>query len=235
VTQPPDRPDFDDEAADQAELELDIAPEGPDREGVFEPPWEPSPEPPRAPGPPPHGPAASLPPPPPPRARDARDTPSRAGEPTDAPRARRPAGPTPPPPADRPFAPVIFDDDQRGGPPPPFAEYDDSGVLRVLGVIVLLAIAIAVMVLPPISILDRGGSSGSGGLSVQARGELPELPGGLTAVSQLYDLNADDDLADQDLWTLSIKLSEVTQDSRNLAFYSYQAHQRDAGERRFAG
>ena len=133
-----------------------------------------------------------------------------------------PVGPVPPrDDRERPFAPVIFDDDQRGGPPPPFAEYDDSGVLRVLGVIVLLAIVIAVLVLPPISILD-GGSDESGGLSVQARDQLPVLPGGLTAISQLYDLDADDGLETQDLWTLSIKLTETTTDDRNLAFYTHR-------------
>jgi hypothetical protein len=117
---------------------------------------------------------------------------------------------------------VIFDDDERGGPPAPFAEYDDSGVLRVLGVIVLLAIVIAVLVLPPISILDRGGDEGSSGLSVQARDELPALPGGLVAASQLYDLDADDSLEVQNLWTLSIKLNEATEDDRNLAFYTHR-------------
>ena len=122
---------------------------------------------------------------------------------------------------ERPSAPVIADDDGRMTAPPPFAEYDDSGVLRVLGVIVLLAIVIAVLVLPPISILDRGGED-SGGLSVQVRDQLPALPNGLAAVSQLYDLEADADLVDQSLWTLTIKLGEATTDDRNLAFYTHR-------------
>ncbi|MDA0352790.1 MAG: hypothetical protein O3A10_11345 [Chloroflexi bacterium] len=207
MTLPPEPPDFDDEAR-QPGLPLDPPPaeHAPEADALFEPPWE----------------RSRIPPP----SSSGRGEPiSRAGEPPLEPSSRR-GGPTPPGGAftgreqvERPFAPVIFDDDERGGPPPPFAEYDDSGVLRVLGVIVLLAIAIAVLVLPPISILDRGGSDNSG-LSVQARGEMPSLPAGLTALSLLYDLKAEETSVEQALWTLSIKLTETTEDDRNLAFYT---------------
>lgn len=237
MTNPPDRPEsdepeFDGDEPQQPGVPLEPGPAASDTSGepVFEPPWEPAPDPTppdgeRAPTPPaPRPPSdAGLPAPPPPISR-AGSAPSEPG-----PAVPRAAGPIPPAPAEsvpagreRPLAPVIFDDDERGGPPAPFAEYDDSGVLRVLGVIVLLAIVIAVLVLPPISILDRGGDEGSSGLSVQARDELPALPGGLVAASQLYDLDADDTVDGQNLWTLSIKLSESTEDDRNLAFYTHR-------------
>ncbi len=252
MTNPPDQPPFDEDQPQQPSLPLEPTPEETGEvseasEAVFEPPWEPAPDP-----TPPDGERAAaaprppsdpgLPAPPPPISRAGAPPPEPSPRPDSIPSERaRPAGPTPPPVAEspaggppaeasgapiedreRPFAPVIFDDDDRGAPPAPFAEYDDSGVLRVLGVIVLLAIVIAVLVLPPISILDRGGDDGSGGLSVQARDELPELPDGLVAASQLYDLEADDSIDGQNLWTLSIKLSEATEDDRNLAFYTHR-------------
>lgn len=127
----------------------------------------------------------------------------------------------PTPPDDRQFAPVIFDDDQRQAVPPPFAEYDDSGVMRVLGVVVLLAIVIAALVLPPISLLDRGGED-SGGISASPRDELPTLPAGVTAISRLYDLEVSDELSETEgPWTLTIRLADVTTDQRNIALYTY--------------
>ncbi len=129
----------------------------------------------------------------------------------------------PTPPDSRGFAPVIFDDDERHAVPPPFADYDDSGVMRVLGVVVLLAIVIAALVLPPISLLDRGGTD-SGGISANPRDELPTLPGGVTAVSRLYDLEVSDSLSESDgPWTLTIRLASVTTDQRNLGLYTYGA------------
>jgi hypothetical protein len=200
---------------------LDSAPSDPAHgaEAVFEPPWEPSSDPASdlpdlLAAPIPSGPGAVPPIPPRPIANTAPEDPGPV-PPTSVPT------PGPQPNRERPFAPVIFDDDGRGAtPPPPFGEYDDSGVLRVLGVIVLLAIVIAVLVLPPVSIFD-GGSEGDSGLSVDARDELPALPGGLSAVSQLYDLEPSDELTSDSLWTLTIKLSEATEAERNLAFYTH--------------
>ena len=127
----------------------------------------------------------------------------------------------PTPPDGREFAPVIFDDDARHAIPPPFADYDDSGVMRVLGVVVLLAIVIAALVLPPISLLDRGGED-SGGISAHPRDELPTLPDGVTSISRLYDLEVSDRLDESEgLLTLTVRLSDVTTDQRNLALYTY--------------
>ena len=127
----------------------------------------------------------------------------------------------PPPPDEREFAPVIFDDDERYAAPPPFADYDDSGVMRVLGVVVLLAIVIAALVLPPISLLDRGGQD-SGGITAHPRDELPTLPAGVTAISPLYDLEISDRLDQSEgLLTLTVRLSAVTTDQRNLGLYTY--------------
>jgi len=125
------------------------------------------------------------------------------------------------PPDGREFAPVIFDDDAHHAIPPPFAHYDDSGVMRVLGVLLLLAVVIAALVLPPISLLDRGGKE-SGGISAHPRNELPALPDGVTAISQLYDLEVSDRLDESEgPLTLTVRLSDLTSDQRNLAFYTY--------------
>ncbi|MPZ98993.1 MAG: hypothetical protein GEU80_06565 [Dehalococcoidia bacterium] len=128
------------------------------------------------------------------------------------------------------FAPVIFEDDEdvgrfRGaGGPPGSGDEGDTQLIRVLGVIVLLGIVIAILVLPPISILDRGGGGGGagpdqGGIIPRARDSVPETPEGLVALSRLYDLEASPDA--QGPWTLTVKLTEPTEDGRNLAFYSH--------------
>ena len=137
--------------------------------------------------------------------------------------------PRPPriPPPPRP----MFEDDEGyydgpGWPPPPG---DDGGggfeadrnLLRVAGVIVALAVVIIVLILPPISILDRGdgASDSSGGVVTKARGSLPALPEGLEAVSALYDIEAPDTITGPA--TLTVRLSKQVDDAKNLAFYAH--------------
>jgi hypothetical protein len=126
-----------------------------------------------------------------------------------------------PPPIRRdpdPFAPL---DEQREE----FAygfdeEQSDRGLLRVLGVIAALGLLIAILILPPISLLDRGsGDGGGGGISTSARDELPGLPAGLTARSELYDISVDDELAGPA--TLTVRLSDRAEDGEHFAFYSF--------------
>ena len=124
-------------------------------------------------------------------------------------------------PDDRQQAPVIFVGDGEESGTQTFAEYNDSGVMRVFGVVVLLAVVIAVLVLPPISLLDRGGSD-SGGISAHREGELPELPDDLTALSGLFRLEISDQLSETSgPWTLAIKLNEQTLDPRNVGLYTF--------------
>ncbi len=137
-------------------------------------------------------------------------------------RGRDPSNrPTPPS-----FSSVIFDDDDNGQPPrterrqggPPDLE-GDTVLLRVLGVIVALGLVIAVLVLPPISILDRGEEATPGGIETEARDELPALPEGLVALSALYDLRVPADIAGP--VTLTVRLNEGAPSADNLAFYSF--------------
>lgn len=98
----------------------------------------------------------------------------------------------------------------------------DSNLLRVAALIGILAAVILVLVLPPISILDRGGSGSSSsadGVVTRARGSLPALPEGLEAASALYDINSS--AAAQGPATLTVRLTQQTNDGRNLAFYTY--------------
>ncbi len=130
------------------------------------------------------------------------------------------AGSAPPDPSELPrFAPVVdSDDDADGGRDG--GDFDiDRGLLRVIGVIVLLAIVIAVLVLPPVSLLDRGDGTSSS-IVTRARESIPELPDGIVALSALYDIEVPVSLAGAA--TLTVKLSEQIGDIENLAFYTYR-------------
>ena len=130
------------------------------------------------------------------------------------------AGSGPPDPSELPrFAPVVdSDDDADGGRDG--GDFDiDRGLLRVIGVIVLLAIVIAVLVLPPVSLLARGDGTSSS-IVTRARESIPELPDGIVALSALYDIEVPASLAGAA--TLTVKLSEQIGDVENLAFYTYR-------------
>lgn len=114
-----------------------------------------------------------------------------------------------------PRRPRNFDDD--GG-------HEDAGLFRMLGVLVLVAAVVVALVLPasPIRVIGRGGSDESAGqgVSARSRGDLPALPGGLSAVSRLYDLAVPNDLSGTQV--IEIALSRHLDDGNNLAFYAYE-------------
>ena len=129
------------------------------------------------------------------------------GFPDDDIRARTGGGP--------PRRPRNVDDD--GG-------HEDAGLFRMLGVLVLVAAVVVALVLPasPIRVIGRGGGEESAGQGVGARsrGDLPALPGGLSAVSRLYDLSVPNDLSGTQM--IEIALSGHLDDGNNLAFYAYE-------------
>ena len=96
----------------------------------------------------------------------------------------------------------------------------DRGLLRVVGVIAALGILIAILLLPPVSLLDRGGGESGGGITTRARDELPALPDGLTARSQLYDIEVDESLAGPA--TLTVRLSDRAEEGEHLGFYTIE-------------
>ncbi len=118
-------------------------------------------------------------------------------------------------------------DEPRWPPPPPRGGDDgegyeaDRGLLRVAAVIVALAAVIIVLIVPPISILDRGDGTpeSSEGIVAESRGSVPTLPEGLEAVSAFYDLQTDDTVTGAR--TLTVRLSRQTEDATNLAFYTH--------------
>ncbi|MSQ42201.1 MAG: hypothetical protein EXR65_04105 [Dehalococcoidia bacterium] len=124
------------------------------------------------------------------------------------------------------FAPVV-DRDTSGGrhrpPRPPRAARArrelDQRLVRVTASISALAVLIVVLLLPPISILDRGSDSAPGGIVARARRLQPVLPSGLEAASALYDLDVPATTAGPA--TLTVKLSAPAPRATNLLLYSY--------------
>jgi hypothetical protein len=93
--------------------------------------------------------------------------------------------------------------------------------LRVLAIMLGLAIVVAVLVLPPLSLLDRdsGESQAGSGIVTRARNEVATLPQGLEAVSSHYDIEGDRNV--QGPITLTIRLSQADADTKALAFYTH--------------
>ena len=87
-----------------------------------------------------------------------------------------------------------------------YEEESERGVLRIVGVLVVLGIVIAALLLPPISLLDRGGEEPAMGISTQARDDLPPLPGSLAARSALYDITTGDEFTGPA--ALTVRLNE---------------------------
>ena len=134
----------------------------------------------------------------------------------------------------------------------PFDEFDDDygddyegvggrgGLLRIVAVVAVLAGLIAVLVWSPFSIIDRGGDDPAD-VGAAARGELPDVPDGLSARSKLYDLAGDG--AINGPAELTVLLSEPVGASEQLGFYTYvgrrvalpRGRQRGRGRRRGAG
>jgi hypothetical protein len=115
---------------------------------------------------------------------------------------------TPAPPGDAPRAP-------------------DRAAIYVGGTIIGLALLLLVLVLPPVSILSRGG--GDGGVPSQpgvadsytatTRSGVPRLPAGFVAASAMYDLAAPENGRGASLLTIPVK--DAGSEARNLAFYTY--------------
>ena len=116
-----------------------------------------------------------------------------------------------------PFAPL--DDGHEDFPYGFEDEPNDRGLLRVVGVIAVLGLVIAILILPPISLLDRGSGDTGGSITTSARDVLPPLPAGLVARSELYDIAVDDDIAGPA--TLTVRLGDRAADGEHLSFYSF--------------
>jgi hypothetical protein len=110
------------------------------------------------------------------------------------------------------------------GPEPPGP---DRAAVYVAGTIVGLAILLLVLVLPPVSILSRGGGdsgipSGPGNADTYTstvRTGTPKLPAGLVAASALFDLAAPQD--QRGAAKITVPLKEKQTEQRSLALYTY--------------
>ncbi|MHB8685381.1 MAG: glycoside hydrolase family 18 protein [Dehalococcoidia bacterium] len=122
-----------------------------------------------------------------------------------------------------PFDPLLT---EAARPPAP-----DRAVVYVIGTIIGLAILLLVLVLPPISVLSRGGggspsvsSSGPGNAATYTstvRSGMPKLPAGLVAASALFDLAAPSNKRGAS--RLTVPLKDKQTDQNNLALYTYTA------------
>ena len=95
----------------------------------------------------------------------------------------------------------------------------DPGVLRLLGLVVVIIIATGVLFFPLLIPYETGG------INSQLREQVPLAPKGFAAVSDVYDLQPELSLAaSEGPWILTVKLSDTTSDNRNLNLYSYQSN-----------
>ena len=100
-------------------------------------------------------------------------------------------------------------DDEGGG----------RGLRWFVGAVVALGVLIAILVLPPVSLLGGGGGGGDG-FGVRARGELPDLPAGLSARSPIYDIDAGGPVSGPA--SLTVRLDGKPADGDHLGFYTHQ-------------
>ncbi len=104
--------------------------------------------------------------------------------------------------------------------------HEDAGLFRMIGVLVLVALVVVALVLPasPLRVVGRGEDSDSRsagqGISARARGDLPPLPSGLSAVSRLYELSVPDGLKGSQV--IEVALTGQTDDAKDLGFYTYE-------------
>ena len=108
-------------------------------------------------------------------------------------------------------------DDYEGG---------DRGLMRVLAVVGVLAVLIAVLVWSPFSIIDRGDDAPEGDVGAAVRDELPAVPEGLSARSELYDLAGGGAVSGPA--ELTVLLNEPIAAGERLGFYTHA----DGGWRR---
>ena len=105
----------------------------------------------------------------------------------------------------------------------------DPAPLIIGGTIIFLAILILILFLPPLSLLGGDGDGGpvgplevGCGITATLSDELPDLPEGLVHLSPLYELNVPSGAEEQGCRLTTISLDTPTQDSSNLAFYTYR-------------
>ena len=95
------------------------------------------------------------------------------------------------------------------------APYIVGAIIIVLGLLLWIAF------LPPFSALGGGGQSGfdlGSGIRAVPQDKLPNVPEGLTPVSQFFDIRAPENVA---IDSITIDLNGRTQDGANLGFYTF--------------
>lgn len=102
----------------------------------------------------------------------------------------------------------------------PEAQRDRTPIF-IAGAIIVLAIVLLILVLPPVSILDGDGDGpvGPGGITSRPRPDAPEPPAGWEVLSPLYDLEPAGESEGGAFLTVNLEARPA--DERNLALYTY--------------
>ena len=128
------------------------------------------------------------------------------------------------------------DADQPGGPPSdergPFDDLlrpsparqpvkSGRGMLVAVAIVALGALLL-ILVLPPISLLGRGGGddASAGGIKTTARKDMPALPEGVEAISPFYDVTVSGSF--EGPATITLQIPSPPADGRNISIYSQQ-------------
>src|SRR3972149_3186706 len=98
----------------------------------------------------------------------------------------------------------------------------DRTPVFIVGAIIVLAIVLLILVLPPVSILNGNGvgPTGPGGVTSRPQTKAPQPPAGWEVLSSLYELNTGDQSEGGAL--LTVKLDVRPADERNIALYTYE-------------
>mgnify|MGYP005840430419 CR=1 FL=1 len=110
-------------------------------------------------------------------------------------------------------------------------ERHDRSALFIIGAIVVLGVTLLILVLPPVSLLSGGGNeepAPADRIITSRREILPEPPGGLEAVSPLYDVAAPPNL--EGGFTITIKLTSRMPAGAAASFYTYNGGWKRIGE-----
>ncbi len=116
---------------------------------------------------------------------------------------------------------------QRAAAPPPGQGGGRSWLsgentpYTVGGAIIVFAFFLWLFFLPPFSLLSDGGNEGfdlGSGIRAVPQDKLPDVPEGLTPLSQFFEIRAPDDVR---VDSITIDLNQRTTDAASLGFYTY--------------
>lgn len=156
------------------------------------------------------------------RERSPAPAPAPKGRPRPSPPPPGKGGTTPSPGAPPPRRPQRAAPDGVGGGPLAWVRTENTSYL-VGGAIILFAFLLWVLFLPPFSVVGDGGDKGfdlGSGIRAVPQDKLPDVPEGLTPLSQFFEIRAPNDVL---VDSVTIDLNQRTEDAANVGFYTYES------------